>query len=103
MVRNHLQNISNVRFHRGQILAPFFSALYIIDLSTSLKTSKSSMFANDTNLTCIGQNSNEIEIKLNKELEYVHRRLTGSKLSLNDEKTEFMLIGYKDLALLIIA
>ena len=27
----------------------------------SLKTSKPSMFADDTNLTCIGQNSNEIE------------------------------------------
>ena len=51
------------------------------------------MFADDTDLTCIGQNSNEIEIKLNEELENVHRWLTANKLTLNDEKTEFMLIG----------
>ena len=54
---------------------------------------KPSMFADDTNLTCIGQNSNEIEIKFNEELENVHRWLTANKLTLNDEKTEFMLIG----------
>ena len=51
------------------------------------------MFADDTNLTCTGKNSNEIEIKLNEEPENVHRWLTTNKLTLNDEKTEFMLIG----------
>ena len=51
------------------------------------------MFAGDTNLTCIGQNSNEIEIKLNEELENVHRWPTANKLTLNDKKTEFMLFG----------
>ena len=51
------------------------------------------MFADDTNLACIGQNSNEIEIKLNEELENVQRWLTANKLTLSDEKTEFMLIG----------
>ena len=51
------------------------------------------MFADDTNLTCTGKNSNEIEIKLNEELENVHRWLTTNKLTLNDEKPEFMLIG----------
>ena len=55
--------------------------------------SKPSMFADDTNLTCVGQSSSEIETKLNEELENVHRWLTANKLTLNDEKTEFMLIG----------
>ena len=55
--------------------------------------SKCSMFADDTNLTCVGQSSSEIETKLNEELGNVHRWLTAHKLTLNNEKTEFMLIG----------
>ena len=51
------------------------------------------MFADYTNLTCTGKNSNEIEIKLDEELENVHRWLTANKLTLNYEKTEFMFIG----------
>ena len=46
-----------------------------------------------TSFTCTGQNPSESEIKLNEELENVHRSLTASKLTLNDEKTEFMPIG----------
>ena len=53
-------------------LGPIFLLLYINELPNSLKTSKSSMFPDDTNFTCIGQNSNEIEIKLNEELENIH-------------------------------
>ena len=41
-------------------------------------------------------NSNEVEIKLNEELENVHRWLTANKLTLNDEKTE---LSVQDLAL----
>ena len=67
--------------------------LVISVVAKVLKTSKPSTFADDTNLTCIGQNSNETEIKLNEELENVHQWLTANKLTLNDEKTEFMLIG----------
>jgi hypothetical protein len=49
--------------------------------------SKPSMFADDTNLTCVGQSLSEIETKLNEELENVHRWLTANKLTLNDEKS----------------
>ena len=36
-----------------------------------IRLAQATMFADDTNLTCIGQNSNEFEIKLNEELENV--------------------------------
>ena len=78
---------------QGSNLGPILFLLYINDLPNSLKMSKPSMFADDTNLTCVGQSSSEIETKLNEELENVHRWLTANKLTLNDEKTEFMLIG----------
>ena len=57
-----------------------FSSLYN-DLPNSLKMSKPSMFADDTNLTCVGQSSSEIETKLNEELGNVHRWLTANKLT----------------------
>jgi hypothetical protein len=64
-------------------------------LPNSLKSSKPTLFAGDTNLTCEGQNSSEIENKLNKELRKIHQWLTANKLTLNEEKTEFMLIGLR--------
>lgn len=78
---------------QGSNLGPILFLLYINDLPNSLKVSKPTLFADDTNLTCEGQNSSEIETKLNEELGNVHQWLTANKLTLNDKKTEFMLIG----------
>ncbi|CAB4038842.1 Hypothetical predicted protein [Paramuricea clavata] len=81
MVRNRLQMILNV----GSTGIESWShplLLYINDLPNSLKMSKPSMFADDTNLTCVGQTSSEIETKLNEELENVHRWLTANKFTL---------------------
>ena len=72
---------------QGSNLGPILFLLYINDLPNSLKMSKPSMFADDTNLTWVGQSSSEIETKLNEELGNVHRWLTANKLTLNDEKT----------------
>ena len=47
----------------------------------------------DTNLSCNGFSPYEIEIKLNNDIENVHRWLRANKLSLNMKKTEFMIIG----------
>ncbi len=66
-------------------LGPILFLLCINDLPNSLEMSKPSTFADDTNLTCVGQSSSEIETKLNEELGNVHRWLTANKLTLNDE------------------
>ena len=51
------------------------------------------MFADDTNLTINGSSLDEVENKLNIELEKVHQWLVTNKLTLNKEKTEYMIIG----------
>ncbi len=78
---------------QGSNLGPILFLLYINALPSRLEMSKPSMFADNTNLTCVAQSSSEIETKLNEKLGNVHRWLTANKLTLNDEKTEFMLIG----------
>jgi hypothetical protein len=51
------------------------------------------MFADDTNLTTNGGSSDEVITKLNVDL--VHQWLLANRLTLNKEKTEYMIIGSK--------
>ena len=53
------------------------------------------MYADDTNLSLAGDNVLDIYIEqhLNQDLENVNERLIANKLTLNQSKTEFMLIG----------
>ena len=67
--------------------------MYINDLPKCLETTKANLFADDTNLSCAGLDANEIETKLKRDLENVHSWLRCNKLTLNDSKTEFMIIG----------
>ena len=57
------------------------------------------MYADDTNLSVTGESASDIEVRLNTELENVHEWLTANKLTLNTEKTEYMIIGsYKKIS-----
>ena len=78
---------------QGSNLGPILFLLYINDLPNCLETTKANLFADDTSLSCEGFSPYEIETKLNKDIENVHRWLTANKLSLNMEKSEFMIIG----------
>lgn len=51
------------------------------------------MFADDTNLTTKGKTIEEVEANLNNNLEKVHQWLLSNKLTLNKDKTEYMIIG----------
>ena len=52
------------------------------------------MFADDTSLTATGESSFEIEYKLGVEIQNVKTWLDTNKLTfVNEEKTEYMLIG----------
>ena len=51
------------------------------------------MFADDTSLTATGESSFEIEYKLGVSIQNVKIWLDANKLTINEEKTEYMLIG----------
>ena len=49
-----------------------------------------------TQVSCAGLDPSEIKIKLKKDLENVHSWLRCNKLTLNDAKTEYMVIEFID-------
>ena len=78
---------------QGSNLGPFLFLLYINDLPNCLETTNARLFANDTTLLATGLNTVEVEAKLNHDLLNVDQWLKANKLTLNEGKTEFMIIG----------
>ena len=77
-------------------LGPLLFLIYTNDLPNCLSSNTSvSMFADDTNISSCGANVHEINERLNENLEKVHQWLLANKLTLNNDKTEYMKIGSK--------
>ena len=66
---------------------------YINDLPNCLSNSTPALFADDTNVTVTGTSFQDIEAKLNGELNNLHCWLLTNRLTLNASKSEYMLIG----------
>ena len=49
------------------------------------------LFADETNLTVVGEHIEEIELNMNSDLIYKNEWLLANKLGLNVAKTEFIL------------
>ena len=75
--------------HRGQIWVLYYFSP-INDLPTCLSDSTP---ADDTNVTVTGTSIQDIESKLNGELNNLHCWLLANKLTLNASKSEYMIIG----------
>ena len=78
---------------QGTILGPLLFLIYINDLPNCLTHSRPRMYADDTNLTFASNNVCDIDYKVNEDLHNVNKWLIANKLTLNQSKTEFMLIG----------
>ncbi|XP_046743250.1 uncharacterized protein LOC124409579 [Diprion similis] len=77
---------------QGSVLGPLLFILYINDLARQLEFCQCKMFADDTVIFISGTNTEEIEQKLNHDLERVVKWMNSNSLKLNTTKTKSMII-----------
>ena len=88
-------NDINVGVPQGSCLGPLLFLLYINDLPCIVKSSKVSVYADDTSIYHSSKDIAQLNAVLNEELRRLDRWLKGNKLSLNVAKTCSMLITTK--------
>ena len=82
---------SLVEFHKDQYLDHFFFILYINDFNNSSNQLDFRLFADDSNLVCAQKSLKELETTVNNELQEVFSWLCANKLSLNIEKSNYVI------------
>ena len=88
--RSSLESIS-CGVPQGSVLGPLLFLIYINDLSCSIKHSTVHHFADDTNLLCINKSLKSLCNKINYDLKKLTDWLNGNRISLNTDKTEFVI------------
>ena len=78
---------------QGSILGPLLFILYVNELPKYVNNVKVSMYADDTAIYYSSKDVNDIVRIMNNDLNNVDNWLASNKLSLNVNKTHFMLIG----------
>jgi hypothetical protein len=81
----------NCGIHQGSVLGPFLFILYINDFHECSDLFDFHHFADDSNLFYENKNISVLEYKINKELDNIHVWLCANKLSLNIEKSNFVI------------
>ena len=79
---------------QGSCLGPLLFIIYMNDFEKCLKKSKPNMYADDTSISYASNEINELFNEIKGELDLVSSWMRQNKLSLNAEKSEFMLIGH---------
>ena len=80
---------------QGSILGPLLFLLYINDLPQCLNHCKSILYADDTLLYYSARTMTDLESKINTDLESLSDWLNNNLLTLNNNKTKFMIFSNK--------
>ena len=78
---------------QGSILGPLLFILYVNDISKVSLTSSLILFADDTNIFFSGKNPQILQDSICKELNAFNNWFAANKLSLNIDKTNFVVFG----------
>ena len=76
---------------QGSVLGPLLFLLYINDFHYSSELFDFHLFADDANLFCENESLQILQNRINSELINIHTWLSANKLSLNIEKSNFIL------------
>ena len=76
---------------QGSILGPLLFLLYINDLTAVSNFFMPILFADDTNLFCTGTDLKDMIRQINEEMAKIYAWVNANKLSLNIDKTNFMM------------
>jgi hypothetical protein len=78
---------------QGSIDGPLAFLIYINDLPNCVSHCKVNMYADDTVIYYASNSLDDIKKCINEDLKIINNWLQSNKLSLNTDKTEFMLVG----------
>ena len=94
MCQNVLSNVKYINFGvpHGSILGPLLFLIYVNDFPQYITKGKTIMFANDTNLFFTEKCHNSVFKEENEVLKHVDNWLLSNKLSLNINKTSYIVL-----------
>ena len=96
-VTNYESELAEIRcgVPQGSILGPVLFLIYINDLNLASKLLSTIMFADDTNLFFTGKSVHQIENIMNSELTVINEWFKANLLSLNLDKTSYIIFSNK--------
>ena len=80
--------------HQGSCLRPLLFIIYVNDFERCLRVATPNMYADNTSITCSSTDSDTLLRNMNNEMANVAEWMRLNKLSLNADKSEFMVIGH---------